>query len=292
MPLLKNIKGEVLFISLFLFFSSCRSINIYKSSAENHEFQKEIHLYKLPEEIKESSGLIKIKDRFYSFNDSGGKNSLYSFHSDNPADVKELTVFHSFNYDWEAITNDAENIFIADIGNNFGSRDTLSIYKIKESSLGKSVSIPELIQFSYVEKTSAYSNCWKNPFDCEAMIIRNDSIWLFTKNWQDESSWIYKIPDKPGYHSIKSSFSINPEMLVTDACYDKKNDKLWLIGYHHYYPVIYKYFFDSGIPVPEAKFTLKNHRGLQTEAIYVDEDGRVYFTNEKSIKKASLWMLK
>lgn len=281
--------GMKLFILvLFLFLMSCRTTRIYKDT-QGYESLKERLIFPLPKQLKESSGLLKINDYFLSFNDSGGKNALYAFKEKSPDSIHEIIIPGIKNFDWEDICMDDTFLYIADIGNNFGSRDTLTVYKLKKDELFTKITHIEKIRYSYAEKSPAFFNCWKNPFDCEACIVKNDSLWLFSKNWQDESSRIYKLPTEAGFYTISEQGKIQPDMLVTGAAYDMRNDKLWLIGYHNYYPVIYRYNWENASPQAEFKLMLKNHRGLQTEAIYIDEKGKVFFTNERSIKRASLW---
>jgi len=275
---------------LFLFFMSCRSTMVFQDD-ESYSRMKEKRIIILSKRLEESSGLLKIKDYFLSFNDSGGKNMLYAFKEDYPDSIIEIFIPGARNYDWEDICMDDKYLYIADVGNNFGSRDTLTIYKLVKAELFTGITNIDEIRYSYAEKSPEFFNCWKNPFDCEACIVKDDSLWLFSKNWQDESSRIYKLPTIPGYYRIAEAGKIQPKMLVTGASYDLTNNKLWLIGYHNYYPIIYRYRFENQNIEPEIKHILKNHRGLQTEAIFVDERGEVFFTNEKSIKKASLWGL-
>ncbi len=284
-----HLKGvKLLIVVIFLSFMSCRTTQVFQNS-EYSSIKKEKRLIKLSPKLKESSGLLMINDYFLSFNDSGGRNILYAFKKEDPETIIEIFVPGAVNIDWEDICMDESYLYIADIGNNFGNRDTLTIYRLLIEELFTEIKHIDKIEYSYLEKSPLYFNCWKNPFDCEACIIKNDSLWLFSKNWQDESSRIYKLPTVPGNYTIKEDSKIIPKMLVTGATYDKNSDRLWLIGYHNFYPIIHSYTWKNSILNPEIKHILKNHIGLQTEAIFINEKGNIFFTNEKSICKASLW---
>ncbi len=282
-------KGLILSMAvLILFFMSCRSTQVFQ---DNYQVkgEKEQRIFALSKQLKETSGLLKIDDYFISFNDSGGKNTLLAFKEDDPENIKEIYIPGTVNIDWEDICMDDNYLYIADIGNNFGSRDTLTIYRIRKDELFSEVKEVAEIRYRYTEKSRDYFNCWRNPFDCEACIVKDDSIWLFSKNWQDESSRIYTIPTKPGFYEISEVNKIEPGMLVTGAAFHKESSKLWLIGYHNFYPVLIRYYWDKDGVEAEQKYILKNRRGLQTEAIYIDDNGDIYFTNERSIRRASLW---
>ena len=282
-------KGLMLLtIALIPFLISCRSTQVFH---DNYQIkgEKEQRIFALSKQLKETSGLLKIDDYFLSFNDSGGKNTLFAFKENDSGDMKEIYIPGTENIDWEDICMDDNYLYIADIGNNFGSRDTLTIYRIRKDELFSEIKEVSEIRYRYTEKSRDYFNCWKNPFDCEACIVKDDSIWLFSKNWQDESSRIYTIPTKPGFYEISETDKIEPKMLVTGATFHKDSSKLWLIGYHNFYPVLIRYNWEKSGLEAEQKYILKNRRGLQTEAIYIDDNENIFFTNERSIRRASLW---
>ena len=286
-----NKKVYVLLIMYLLFFSSCRTSKYFNAELSNQEKFREEKIAVFPDIIHETSGLEYFNGRFWTFNDSGGEALIYSF----SPDQERLDIKYYFtglvNRDWEDICADDEYLYIADIGNNFGSRDSLKIYKIRLEDFLSWNNKFETISFSYNEMTPEFRNRYGNPFDCEALIVRDDTLYIFTKNWQDKSSQIYRIPSRPGHYPVSAIASLEPDMLVSGAEFDPSTKKLYLIGYRNFKPVIFQYDFTSDLPEKEIEIILRGRRGLQVEAICTDKSGNIYFTNEKSSKRQAFWIL-
>lgn len=278
-----------LFLSTFLF--SCRSVRIYQE--EFSRPGKEEFVTSLPSEFRETSALLFFNNKFWSINDSEGRPALYSFTTLAPDIWQSVEVKNRSNYDWEELAEDDEHFYIGDFGNNFGSRDTLKIFKIeKKDILAGVIDSSELISFSFAEKTTPFKNCRPNPFDCEAMVAMDDSLWIFTKNWQDETSWVYKLPQKPGYYQVKHQQILSPKTLITGATLDHTGNVLWLVGYHNFSPVILSYSIQNGSLKPVSKTKLINRIGLQTEGITMDDEGVLWISYEKSKKRQGLLKMK
>ncbi len=279
--------GSLYFILLVLIFSSCTTIRFAGSSIPYHPKVKfEGHL---PDELSETSGLEFYKNCFWSFNDSGGEASLYALPYNSLSEIKAFTIPGIGNVDWEDISQDEKNFYIADVGNNFGGRDTLIIYIIPKLQLfGETLPEAAAIKVVFDEKTPEFLNKRRNPFDCEALIFNKDSLFLFTKNWSDESSWVYKFPAVPGTYILKRTGMLNPGMLVTGACLNSSGQDLWLIGYHDYKTVITVYDFSNPENMNELfKIFPSKSVGLQTEGICIAHD-RIYFSYEKSRKRQGI----
>ncbi len=284
---------RIVFLILLPFFTSCRTVRVFE---KNYfvSFPKEKHEVSLPETLRETSGLEYDNGRLWSFNDSGGDAVLYSFKPDDYVNYKEYLIQGAENIDWEDITLDEKFFYIADVGNNYGTRDTLTIYKVAKSALSSEQKIyPEIIQFVYPEKPPEFSNCSKNPFDCEAIISLGDSLWVFTKDWQNKTSLIYSVGKSPGFYQAELSVQIDPEMLVTGSYFDSKDSMIYLIGYRNFIPslVIYKLMQDHDME-RIARVNYLNRPGLQTEGIIGNHQGQLYFSFEKSRKKQGLMIMK
>jgi hypothetical protein len=280
---------------------SCRTVS-YLGMSDKPAVGHEEFVTLLPSAVNETSGLAQKDDRFWTFNDSGGKPELYSFQSSDPCSTFRIMAVSGIeNTDWEAIASDNLSFYIADAGNNYGERDTLELYRIEPDTSSGKGHVSGIIKFSYPEKSPAFHGCRKNPFDSEALAVVDDSLWVFTKNWQDETSCIYIFP-KPGHYSFekenageteyfkkKPAWCLDPGMLVTGADYDAGKRKLWLIGYHHFKPVIVVYdLTGGGQPQPLLRIKMGNRTGLQTESILCAGDGYVYFTWEKSKRRQGM----
>lgn len=279
--------GRNLFLGFLFFFASCRVTSFYTD--KKFFITKEQHTGFFPAAVSESSGLESAEDSLITFNDSGGETSLYLFSPLTPEIHGILKIPGIYNIDWEDIARDEDYLYIGDFGNNFGDRDTLIIYKCPVSALGQKDPIPQKISFTYHEKGPEYSNIQWNTFDCEAMCMINDSLWLFTKNWSDKSSSVYKIPVEPGHYELTADTILKPGMLVTGADYYPENNLILLIGYKNYIPRIRAYSYAQYKLTELFKIHFFNRFGLQTEGIVIANGELIYFSNEKSLKKQGLF---
>ena len=177
----------------------------------------------LSQELKEISGLTWMKGKLYSFNDGGNPQEFYEI---NPENAK-ITQTHKVDFpnkDWEAMTNDGENLYLADIGNNRGKRKDLAIYKINENN-------SEKISFEYEEQTDFQGKKDNHNFDAEAVIFKDGKLHLFTKEWLSKKTSHYIInPEEKEVQKVKKVEDFHAVLLVTDAAYFDK--KLYLVGYN------------------------------------------------------------
>lgn len=151
----------------------------------------------LPKELSETSALLYIDDEFYTINDSGNKAVIYIFNEKGEI-IHSSQVLNSENYDWEALTYDGENIYIGDIGNNNNDRRNLRVYVVVKDSVRKNETVQaNEIRFYYEGQRSFPPIEEKRYFDAEALIYKNDSLFIFTKNRTapfDGISRVYHVP--------------------------------------------------------------------------------------------------
>lgn len=195
----------------------------------------------LPSEVHETSGLILTDNALYTHNDNTDV-SLYKLDSISGAVLQTYPVTGAANQDWEEIAQDAEYFYIGDFGNNVsGNRTNLNILKVNKLSLvGGSVQI-ETINFSYsnqIDFTSKNNN--STDFDCEAMVVSQDSIYLFTKQWLSKKTSVYKLPKTPGNHIAKLKATYDVNGLITGAIYLEDKKLIVLCGYSSFVmPFVY-----------------------------------------------------
>ncbi len=195
---------------------------------ESHFFKK----FKLPNSIKETSGLIKIDNRLWTFNDSGGKARLYQIDEKNGRIVKTLNITNAKNHDWEDIAYDDTYVYIGDVGNNRGNRKNLKVYKIPRASLRTSKSVKaEVIHFYYSDQKNFKSRSNKHNYDCEAMVAHNGKLYLFSKNWQNQKTRLYELSTQAGKHKAKYLSTFNIQGMVTGASLNKELNILLLTTY-------------------------------------------------------------
>ena len=180
----------------------------------------------LPISVYETSGLEIINDNLVTINDSGNPSNLYYLNQD--GELVFRRIFNELkNYDWEDLTADQEFIYIADIGNNFDTRDNLRIIKIPINFENKSYEIinfhyPEQVKFITLEKSSQY--------DAEGLITIDENLIIFTKNKLKKTTEIYMVPKIAGTYEAKKIGSLNTQSIITGADYDSKTKLLALTG--------------------------------------------------------------
>ena len=125
----------------------------------------------------ETSGLEIINNNLITINDSGNPSNLYYLNQDGELLFKRM--FNELkNNDWEDLTADEEFIYIADIGNNFDTRENLRIIKTPINPENNSF---ELINFNYPEQDD-FSFKQLSFYDAEGLISIGDYLFIFTKN--------------------------------------------------------------------------------------------------------------
>lgn len=172
----------------------------------------------------------------WSFNDSGGKNQIYGCDTLTGKIVVTIQLLNVWNKDWEDIAQDENYIYIAETGNNFGSRKDLQIFLLKKNEITEAtfqeVTV-DRISFRYADQIILGKGLKKHNFDCEALFAFNDSLYLFTKNWGDYKTKAYVMPAIPGDYILSPIDSFDVKGLITGADINDSG-KFVLIGYHDY----------------------------------------------------------
>ncbi len=186
----------------------------------------------LPSAVSETSGLIDWDGAFWTHNDDTDV-QLYAL---DPADAsisQECLLAGVINQDWEDIDQDDAWIYIGDFGNNSsGNRQDLHILRIEKASLCSGQPQIDTLWFSYEDQTDFGNQGSNNTnYDCEAMIVGTDSIYLFTKQWKGLGTSVYGLPKTPGDHSAewRSSWPVNG--LITGATWLEEMRLVVLSGY-------------------------------------------------------------
>ena len=192
--------------------------------------------YNLPILINETSGLEFYNDNLITHNDSGGEPILYYLTTDGKI-VSKRKIEDVKNNDWEDITIDDKYIYIADMGNNYDTRNNLSIIKIH---LDNNINTSEQIKFNYPQQKS-FKYRKLSMFDAEGLISIDDYLLIFTKNRAKKITDIYRLPKTPGNYNAKKIGSLNTGSIITGADFDKSSNLLALtstISFNEYYLLI------------------------------------------------------
>jgi hypothetical protein len=238
--------------------------------------------YKLPE----TSGLIKWDNRIWTHNDSGSDTNIYKLDTLNGNILQNYPLPGVKNTDWEEISQDADFVYIGDFGNNAnGNRTDLKILRIDKNTILANSPTIETINFSYSNQSNFSATGSNNTdFDCEAFIVSDDSIYLFTKQWISEKTSVYSLPKSPGSHLAKLKSTYNVQGLITGATYLESKKLLVLCGYSKLLqPFIYLLYDFSGTDFfsgnkRKADVSLPFH---QVEGIATTDGLKYYISNEK-----------
>ncbi len=255
-------------------------------------------LCSLNDAIIETSGLIYVNNTLITHNDSGDVPALYEIDTTNGEIKRKVIIRNAGHIDWEDISNDDHFIYVGDFGNNFGSRKDLCIYKvsIEDYFAAQNDSIDaELISFSYKDQKSFKHNPSYTNYDAEAVMSYNDSLYIFTKNWGDNLSYIYSCPKEPGTYTLSIVDCINPKGLVTGATYNPDNHAILLSGYVFFFPILteIKNFTGNNFSDGQIRRLMLAKKGsTQIEGISVINQDTYFFSSEANrLGKASLYSL-
>ena len=182
--------------------------------------------------VEETSGLLFVDNRLITHNDSGGEASLYEINTTNGNVSRTVAITGATNTDWEDICDDENYIYIGDFGNNSGNRTNLRIYKILKADYLNSTEVsPQVINFSYADQTDFTAAPQATDFDAEALISFGNDLYIFTKNWVNKQTNIYKISKAPGTYQVEKVDNFDPQGLITGGSYNPLSGKVVLTGY-------------------------------------------------------------
>ena len=245
-------------------------------------------LSNLPEDVRETSGILVDENGIWTHNDSGHTPALFLLHPTQFTLERVLAIKNAPNIDWEELTRNETHVFIGDFGNNNGNRQDLRILRF-EKHLLNDVSLDsievDVISFHYPDQTD-FTSSSNHSFDCEAFVFHNDSLHLFTKHWGNEFTKHYVLPNELGHHTAILRDSIWVGGQVTASAI-QGDSLIALIGYAppFYEPFMFLLWdFEFGLPFSGNKRRVEmgtlNDMGQQ-EAIAFTNDFKGYITSEE-----------
>jgi len=238
----------------------------------------------LDKKVAETSGLICVSGKFYTHGDSGDDAVLYEIDTLNGNVIRVLPIMGAHNIDWEEITSDDSFVYIGDFGNNSGMRKDLRIYKFRTDFLKlDTVFGVDTILFQYQNQTGFSNKTYQTNFDAEAMFATDSCLFIFSKNWGNFKTYIYRCPKIKGQYQLNIIDSINSMGLITGACKSNVSSKIMLCGYTFNAPFVIE--CDSFL-FPGYKNTIKRQEysamgNIQIEAIAEVSKNRYFLTSEK-----------
>jgi len=269
-------------IRIFFFIIFCSS-SLRASELEVSE------LMEFDSSLSESSGLASHGKFLWSINDSGNRNEVLKL-TQAGDQINSIEITNATNIDWESLAQDEEYLYIGDIGNNFNRRNNFTIYKVAWYLLENNSAEAEIITFSYAdyEKGSLGSH----NFDAEGIAVREEEIWLFTKNRGDGNSDLYRFPKLPGHYEPKKIQTLPVESLVTAADIDPRTGKLILLSMRRLSTGWVNIFWsalttDSGV-IWDARQSIHISPSDQWEGVLWERSkGDILMTHEQNTRKTA-----
>lgn len=230
----------------------------------------------LSKKIDETSGLASIENNFLTLNDSGGKPALYSFNA--KGDLLEThKIDGAINRDWEDIAQDSTHFYIADTGNNFATREDLTVYIVT-----KDFKLKDSIKISYASQTK-FKKKKKNKYDAETLIAYGDSLLIFSKNRKSQKTQLYAFPKVGGEFSLEKLHTFDVNALITGGDYDSNSKRLvltaYLPDYTQYILKAENFQLDQLEDIVLERYQLPL-KPAQIEAVKILDNGSVWITSE------------
>ena len=237
-----------------------------------------------------TSSLLFWNNGYWTFNDHYDQ-CLYFIDSSNANILNTLCVDGLISKDVEEISQDSLYLYFGDLGNNRGNRRDLRILRISKESLLNQIFAMDTIAFSYEDQTDFTSRPQATDFDCEAFIVTDDSIYLFTKQWVAAKTTVYSLPKTPGTHVARRRETHNVKGLITGAAYMPEYQLIVLCGYdydkknifsslHPFLCLLYDFKEDRFFSGNKRRLDFKSNAKNQVEGIATSNGLDYYITNE------------
>lgn len=260
-------------------------VSIFVLLTLHHAYPQLKKVSRLPTVMNECSGMLFVDDStLLMHNDSEVPNRLYYVNvQGNMMDSVEIPLRL---FDFEAISRNGSLLYLADIGNNTNIRKDLKIviFDINQRKL------IEVLAVRYAEQTNYPPAKDSLYFDAEAIVYKNDSLFIFTKNRTkpyNGKSLVYALDlqtkELQLIHTLQFDQYSWVKSSITDACFQE--GKFYLLAYRYLY-------------ILDTHFQLEKRIHLsciaQREAIAINTKNEIFIATEKHpiLGGGKLYMLK
>lgn len=236
-----------------------------------------------------TSTLFYWNNGYWTYIDHDGR-YLYRVNNSDASIMQTLDIKGIRCNDAEEVSQDRYYLYFGDIGNNVcGCRQDLRILRVNKNMLYGLIAV-DTIAFSYEDQTD-FSELPTNStdFDCEAFIVTDDSIYLFTKQWVSKQTTIYSLPKTPGTHIAHRRGTYNTQGLVTGATYLPEYRLVVLCGYdygsfltslHPFILLLYDFQGNDFFSGNKRRLDFESMEKAQIEAIATPNALDYFITNE------------
>ena len=246
----------------------------------------------LDSQLGGSSSLLYWNNGFWTLNDHNDS-CLYHIDSTSANILETFCINGLRNGDIEEVSQDSLYLYFGDVGNNSGSRQDLQILRISKESILNQMAVIDTIRFFYEDQTDFTANPQATDFDCEAFIVTDDSIYIFTKEWVSTQTTLYSLPKIPGTHVARRLETYDVHGLITGASYMPEYQLIVLCGYdydpvnllsslHPFIVLLYDFQEDRFFSGNKRRLDFDFSTRAQVEAIATRNALDYFITNEQT----------
>lgn len=246
----------------------------------------------LDSQLGGSSSLLYWNNGFWTLNDHNDS-CLYHIDSTSTNILETFCINGLRNGDIEEVSQDSLYLYFGDVGNNSGSRQDLQILRISKESILNQMAVIDTIRFFYEDQTDFTANPQATDFDCEAFIVTDDSIYIFTKEWVSTQTTLYSLPKIPGTHVARRLETYDVHGLITGASYMPEYQLIVLCGYdydpvnllsslHPFIVLLYDFQEDRFFSGNKRRLDFDFSTRAQVEAIATRNALDYFITNEQT----------
>lgn len=280
-------------------YNNAATINNGSCTYNTTSYAPAVKVDPLSDSVIETSGLQFANGYLWTFNDKTGKPQLYRIDTMTNSIQQRVFLNGAINDDWEDITFDGTYFYIGDFGNNLtGGRTNLTIYKFPFNAIDLNNPADtvqpneiETIHFIYSDQPQPVVPTGNNntKYDCEAMIVDNNKIHLFSKNWVDNATTHYVINKTiAGNYTAIAMETYAVGYLVTAADKIAGQNIIALLGYvnsgvgNHYLHILSDYRADSFFTGHKRRIDLGDATVMgQAEGLTFRNGKYGYISNER-----------
>lgn len=250
----------------------------------------------LPDIVDEQSGMIWHDSLIWVNNDSGGEAKLYAYNM--AGELKQsLQIENTSNQDWEALAEDEKYFYIGEFGNNKGNRKDLKLFRLEKAAIGNetehSVKADE-ISFVWADQKEFKQKKHGHNFDCEAFFSYGDSLYLFTKNWDNLKTRMYVMPKLIQHHDLHPKAEFDVDFMVTGADISPNGSLMALVGYKAYKTYMILFYDFEGSDYFSGKYVrldLSSLGGAQTEGVLFTDNDELFISTEATKQKQAIYQI-